>query len=280
MKQYIELVKRVLDEGTLKENRTGTDTIGIFGAFYKHDLAEGFPLLTTKRVKWEHIVVENLWFLSGSDKADLLRHYGIKFWEPWTDEQGTVANCYGPAWMHFPTPTGINNQIEWAIKELRNNPLSRRIVISAWNPGVAQTAPLPPCHVTWVLNTQVDKQGELRLNLALFQRSADCMLGIPYNLAGYAFLLQLIAHLTNLKVGVFAHTLVDAHIYVNHVENAKMQIARECLPLPTLNIHPDITELSHIQRLIQDKPKLETLLELFDLRDYVSHDAIPYTVAV
>lgn len=281
MQQYLDLVRHVLEEGTLKENRTGVTTIGVFGYHYKHKLSDGFPLLTTKTMKWEHIVLENLWFLSGTDKADFLRHYNIKFWEPWTDNEGVVANCYGPAWMKFPTqPTGSNNQIEFAIRELRNNPLSRRIVISAWDPNVAQTAPLPPCHVTWVLNTQIDRQGDLCLNLALFQRSCDIMLGVPYNLAGYSFLLHLMAHLTNLKVGEFSHTLVDAHIYTNHLEGASLQLKRTPKPLPVLSISSDIKQLSDIETIIANKPALSSILEVFKLSNYKAHPAIPLPVAV
>lgn len=288
MKQYIDLVKHVLDEGTLKENRTGISTIGVFGYHYRHNMSDGFPLLTSKKMKWEHIVLENLWFLSGSDEAEFLRHYNIKFWEPWTNEEGVVANCYGPAWMKFPvhrqvgpeTIASFNNQITFAIRELRTNPLSRRIVISAWAPGVAQTAPLPPCHLTWVLNTQVDKTGELCLNLALLQRSADVCLGVPYNLAGYSFLLHLMAHLTNLKVGAFSHTLVDAHIYVNHVEGAKEQIQRSCLPLPKLCISSALKELTDIESIIASRPALSDILDIFKLEHYEAHPAIPFTVAV
>jgi len=288
MKQYIDLVQHVLDNGTIKPNRTGTDTLGLFGYFYKCDMADGFPLLTTKRIKWELIVLENLWFMSGSDKADFLRHYNVKFWEPWTNEDGVVANCYGPAWMQFPVHTQLgnktlpdfNNQIDWAINELRNNPFSRRIVISAWSPGVAQKAILPPCHVTFVLNTQVDRQGDLCLNLALLQRSADIAIGIPFNVAGYSFLLHLFAHLTGLKVGSFAHTLVDAHIYVDHLPNIKEQIARQPKPLPKLCISPDIKELSDIQELIVSRPAIADILNIFRLEDYDPHPAVTYNVAV
>jgi len=288
MKQYTDLVKHVLAEGTVKKNRTGTDTVGVFGYFYKHNLQDGFPLLTTKAMKWEHIVLENLWFLSGSNKAEFLRHYDIKFWEPWTDKDGIVANCYGPAWMRFPTHTMVdgkqvatfNNQIAWALQELRNNPLSRRIVISAWSPGDAQTARLPPCHITWVLNTQVDADGALCLNLALIQRSCDIALGVPYNLAGYSFLLQLMAHLSGLRVGSFAHTLVDAHIYVNHVHHLRQQIQRDPRALPVLRIDTGIKELADIDFIIASRPKLADIINTFKLEGYNPHPPISYTVAV
>jgi len=288
MKQYIDLVQHVLDNGTLKANRTGVDTRGVFGCFYKCDMADGFPLLTTKRIKWEHIVVENLWFLSGDTNVDFLRHYNVKFWDPWVLVDGDVPSAYGNFWRHFPvhrdlgfeTIASFNDQIEFAVNTLRKDPLSRRVVISAWAPGNAQTSVLPPCHVTFVLNTQVDKQGELCLNLALLQRSCDIALGVPYNLAGYSFLLHLFAHLTGLKVGSFAHTLVDAHIYVDHLPNIKEQIARQPKPLPKLCISPDIKELSDIQELIVSKPAIADILNIFKLEDYDPHPAVTYNVAV
>jgi thymidylate synthase len=288
VKQYIDLVQHVLDNGTLKANRTGTDTHGVFGYFYKCDMADGFPLLTTKRIKWEHIVLENLWFLSGYTNINFLKHYNVKFWDPWVDADNKVPSAYGNFWRHFPVhrEVGIesiasfNDQISFAIDTLRKDPLSRRVVISAWAPGNAQTSVLPPCHVTFVLNTQVDRYGELCLNLALFQRSADCMIGIPYNLAGYSLLLHLMAHLTNLKVGAFAHTLVDAHIYVNHLEGAKEQIQRQCLPLPKLRISADVKELSDIENIIASRPALSDILNIFKLENYEAHQAIPYPIAV
>lgn len=288
MKQYVDLVKYVLDHGTIKHNRTGTDTRGVFGYFYKHALSDGFPLLTTKKMKWEHIVLENLWFLSGDTHIEFLKHYGVKFWDPWVDEDNKVPSAYGSFWRSFPvhkqlgmeTLASFNDQISFAINELRKNPLSRRIVITAWAPGNAQTSALPPCHLTWVLNTQIDKEGDLCLNLALMQRSCDIALGVPYNLAGYSFLLQLIAHLTNLKVGEFAHTLVDAHIYVNHIEGLTEQILRQTRPLPVLCISPDIKELSDIEDIIASRPKLNDIINIFRLDGYDPHPAITYQVAV
>lgn len=288
MKAYTDLIQHILDKGTLKENRTGTSTLSTFGYFYRHDLRTGFPLLTTKKMSWQSVVLENLWFLSGDTHIGFLRHYGIKFWEPWADTEGFVPSAYGNFHRHFPvhrtvgieTIASFNDQIAWAIKELRNNPLSRRIVISAWAPGNAQTSALPPCHAMFALNTQADAQGELCLNLALFQRSADAGVGVPFNLAGYSFLLHLFAHLTNLKVGEFAHTLVDAHIYVNHIDGLKEQITREPLPLPKLCISSDIKELSDIEDIIASRPALSDILDIFKLEHYQAHPAIPFVVAV
>ena len=288
MQQYIDLVNKVLLEGTLKENRTGVDTIGIFGHFYKHALKDGFPLLTTKRMKWEHIVLENLWFLSGDTDINFLKNYGIKFWDPWVDEENRVPSAYGNFWRHFPvhrqlaneTIPSFNDQIAFAVKELRNNPLSRRIVITAWSPANAQTSKLPPCHLTWVLNTQKDKEGDLCLNLALLQRSCDIALGVPYNLAGYSFLLELMAHLANLKVGEFAHTLVDAHIYVNHIDDLRVQVSRPAMPLPKLSISSDIKELDDIEEIIASRPALADILNIFKLDSYEAHPPVTYQVAV
>lgn len=277
MHQYLNLVQNVLNHGTRKQNRTGIDTIGLFGQFYKHDMADGFPLLTTKSVKWEHIVLENLWFLSGDFDISFLRHYNVKFWEPWADEEGKVPSAYGYFHRHF---NGDNDQIKYAIDTLRRDPHSRRVVISAWDPSNAQTSKLPPCHVTWVLNTQNDAEGNLRLNLALLQRSCDIALGVPYNLAGYSFLLHLIANLTHLQPGEFAHTLVDAHIYENHIDGMKEQVSRAPRKLPSLSIDSNIKELSDIESIIDSKPSIDDILKVFKLSDYDPHPPIKFEVAV
>ncbi len=282
MRQYKELVSHVLKNGTLKHNRTGTDTIGVFGYFYKHHARDGFPLLTTKEMRWDHIVLENLWFLSGDTDVSFLRHYNIKFWEPWTDASGKVPSAYGNFWRKFPNSKDQSfiDQIDFAVHELRNNPLSRRIVITAWDPANALSSNLPPCHLTWVLNTQKDREGDLCLNLALFQRSCDIALGVPYNLAGYSFLLHLIAHLTHLKVGEFAHSLVDAHIYVNHLEALRKQNTRLCKTLPRLCISNAIKELADVELLIASKPGIADIMNVFRLDNYNAHPPIAYQVAV
>ncbi|HIN08607.1 MAG TPA: thymidylate synthase, partial [Candidatus Poseidoniales archaeon] len=214
MKQYLELVEEVLDRGTRKQNRTGVDTISAFNVNYAIDLAEGFPLLTTKEISWKNIVVENLWFLSGDRHIGLLQKHGCKFWDPWADAEGFVPSAYGNFWRHFPVhaegETGFNDQVRYVLRTLRENPASRRMVISAWAPGNAQQSQLPPCHLMFIFNVQYDADGEPYLCLHLTQRSCDVALGVPYNIAGYAFLLSLFAHLAGMRAGTFGHSLVDA----------------------------------------------------------------------
>lgn len=261
MKQYLDLVQHVLTNGTRKENRTGVDTISTFNYNYEVDIQQGFPMLTTKEISWKNIVIELLWFLSGSDSPEFLERHGCKFWRPWYINENKVMNCYGPAWRQFPihqysdqTPhVGINDQIEWVLEELKRNPMSRRLVVSAWAPGITQTAPLPPCHAMFIFNVQNEetylgyennedadfdlavakslrwnnpenskvwldqtltvKSSKQKLCLHLTQRSADVALGIPYNLASYSLLLSLFSRFTGIEPGTFAHTLIDAHIY-------------------------------------------------------------------
>ena len=318
MKQYIDLVKTVLQDGTRKPNRTGIDTLSTFGLFYKHDLYEGFPLLTTKSISWKNIVVENLWFLSGSRDIKLLQKHGCKFWDAWADGEGMVPSAYGNFWRHFPvhTPASIgqtcrdgcdpvaeyNDQIAWVLAELVKNPMSRRMVVSAWAPGNAQTSKLPPCHALFTLNVQLTAKGKKRLCLHLTQRSCDIALGVPYNLAGYTLLLQLFAHLANggrhpdehpngdgLYLGTFAHSLLDAHAYTakadgskaefDHVPGLKEQIERAPRQLPFVKISESIRSLADIEDLVQDGTT-EELLAAFELCDYNPHPAIPFKVAV
>jgi thymidylate synthase len=335
MKQYQDAVREVLRNGTRKENRTGVDTVSTFDVSYKHDLRNGFPLLTTKKVSWKNIVVENLWFLSGDPHIDILQRHKCKFWDAWVENR-VVPSAYGNFWRHFPVhdaeegtytefdgesphPSlrGWNDQVEWALAELKRNPMSRRIVISAWAPGNAQTSKLPPCHVVWVLNVQnlpgicpscigtgrspgedicspcqcTGRTGELeqRLCLHLTQRSCDIALGVPYNLAGYAFLLELFSHLTGIKPGIFGHTLVDAHAYTckpdgsmaefDHVPGLKEQLTREPRPLPRLTISPAIKSLDDINPLMRDADT-KTVMEHFVLEGYNPHPAISFKVAV
>ena len=219
MKQYLDLVREVLDKGTRKENRTGVDTLSSFNVNYEIDLREGFPLLTTKEISWKNIVVENLWFLSGDTHIGLLQKHNCKFWDPWADENGKVPSAYGNFWRHFPIhdqdrrKAAFTDQLAWVLAELGRNPMSRRLVVSAWAPGNAQTSKLPPCHCLFMFNVQLDRNGEQLLCLHLTQRSCDIALGIPYNIAGYCFLLELFSRFSGIRPGIFAHTLVDAHIY-------------------------------------------------------------------
>lgn len=297
MKQYIDLVNEVLNKGTRKENRTGVDTLSTFNVNYEIDLAEGFPLLTTKEISWKNIVIENLWFLSGSLDIGLLRRHNCKFWDPWADANtGKVPSAYGNFWRHYPVHAqneagqivAYNDQVKWVLSELRRNPMSRRMVVLAWAPENAQTSFLPPCHVMWVMNVQMDDKGEPRLNLHLTQRSCDVALGVPYNIAGYAFLLALFSHLSGIKQGIFAHTLIDAHIYTakadgsgqeyDHVPGLKEQLSRETRELPTLKIDESIRELEDIEALLE--ASTEDIMQKFQLSNYRPHPFIPFKVAV
>ncbi|MGA1457336.1 MAG: thymidylate synthase [Arenicellales bacterium] len=292
MQQYHDVIRRVLKEGRRKHNRTGVDTLSTFNINYQIDLREGFPLLTTKEISWKNIVVENLWFLSGDTRIDLLRKHGCKFWEPWADEDGRVPSAYGNFWRNYPVhddgKAGFNDQIRYVINELKERPQSRRLVVSAWAPGNAQTSALPPCHAFWVLNVQQDEHGEPMLCLHLTQRSCDVALGLPYNIAGYAFLLELISRFTGIKPGFFGHTLIDAHIYTakadgsmaeyDHVPGLEEQLTRAPRALPRLEISPAITELDDVTALLE--ADTDTLLETFRLHDYQPHTALQFKVAV
>ena len=292
MKQYLDVVQHVLDFGTRKENRTGVDTLSTFNYNYEIDLRDGFPLLTTKEISWKNIVVENLWFLSGDPNVALLRKHDCKFWEPWADEDGFVPSAYGNFWRAFPQSTGAGqatvDQIEIILERIKNNPYSRRHVISAWAPANALHSALPPCHAFWVLNVQNTQDGEPVLCLHLTQRSADVALGVPYNIAGYAFLLELFSHLCDIPAGIFAHTLIDAHIYTSkpdgsmseydHVPGMKKQLSRNPRTLPNLTIDPEIKSLEDINSMLESE--LDDILGAFHLSDYNPYQAINFKVAV
>ncbi|MEC7697829.1 MAG: thymidylate synthase [Candidatus Thermoplasmatota archaeon] len=290
MKQYLDLVNEVLKRGTRKENRTGVDTISAFNINYSIDLNEGFPLLTTKEISWKNIVIENLWFLSGDLHIGLLKKHGCKFWDHWADDEGYVPSAYGNFWRKFPIHGSdeYNDQVKYVLNTLKTNPNSRRMVISAWAPGNAQKSGLPPCHLLFIFNVQYDKDGEPRLCVHLTQRSCDVALGVPYNIAGYSFLLHLFAHLSNMKVGTFGHTLVDAHIYTkkadgsmdeyDHIPGLIEQTKRKIKSLPELVINPDIRSLEDVMDLL-DKDT-ETIMSKFELKNYNPEPFIRFKVAV
>lgn len=314
MRQYLDAVKEVLETGTRKENRTGVDTISSFNINYEIDLREGFPLLTTKKVSWKNIIVENLWFLSGEPHIGILRKHGCKFWDPWADQNGFVPSAYGNFWRHFPVQgftmgaqhrqvsnyvyADFNDQIKWVVDEIQKNPWSRRLVVSAWYPSNAQQSRLPPCHLMFIFNVQNLPVGKLssegtqalapHLCLHLTQRSCDMALGVPYNIAGYAFILSLVAHITGLRPGIFAHTLVDAHIYTSkadgtlaeydHVPGLKEQLSRTPKQLPTLTISDRVQKLDDIESLFE--LETEELLEVFKLEGYDPDPDIKFKVAV
>jgi thymidylate synthase len=293
VKQYLDLVRDVLTHGTRKPNRTGVDTLSTFNHNYEIDLREGFPLLTTKEISWKNIVVENLWFLSGDTHIGLLQKHKCKFWDPWADESGKVPSAYGNFWRHFPIhdaegKADFADQIAWVLGEMRRNPMSRRLVVSAWAPGNAHTSKLPPCHCLYMFNVQLDAKGEPSLNLHLTQRSCDVALGVPYNIAGYAFILELFARLSGIPAGIFAHTLVDAHVYTakpdgsmaeyDHVPGLRAQLERAPRKLPRVTIDPKIRALSDLKPLLE--ASTEEILAAFKLEGYEPHPAIPFKVAV
>ncbi len=382
MLQYLDLVKHVLETGSRKENRTGVDTLSTFGHYYEHDMRNGFPLLTTKEISWKNIVIEMLWFLSGQTDISILKRHGCKFWDAWADpDTGKVPSAYGNFWRHFPTHVeeygdtpgqpgygrpatvpGHNDQLAWVLAELRKNPMSRRMVVSAWAPGNAQTSKLPPCHCLFMFNVQLEDKfdklildhnaslgigggsnvsratrdelmrqylyqrglegrhkllasmknpltergqpeqyGELKdalenpqqvqkLCLHLTQRSCDVALGVPYNLASYALLLQLFSQFSGIEPGTFGHTLVDAHVYTSkpdgskaefdHIPGLQTQLTREPRSLPRLKIDPSIKDLADIKRLMDPAVTTDEIMQLFKLEGYDPHPAIPFKVAV
>lgn len=292
VRQYLELVKEVLDRGTRKANRTGVDTVSAFNINYSVDMESGFPLLTTKKISWKNIVVENLWFLSGDLHIGLMQKHGCKFWDPWADNAGYVPSAYGNFWRNFPVHDddriSFNDQVRYVLRTLRESPDSRRMVISAWAPGNAQESALPPCHLMFIFNVQYTETGEPRLCLHLTQRSCDVALGVPYNIAGYAFLLHLFAHLVGIRPGIFGHSLVDAHIYTakpdgsmaeyDHVPGLREQLLREPRPRPQLTINPALTTLDDVLALCN--ADLESILAAFRIDGYDPHPAIAFKVAV
>jgi len=239
MRTYLDLLQRVLDEGVEKGDRTGTGTLSVFGHQMRFDLQAGFPLLTTKKIHIKSVVGELLWFLSGATDVSWLQENGISIWDEWADEKGQLGPVYGYQWRSWPTPSGEHvDQIAAVIESIRTNPDSRRHIVSAWNVADLDEMALPPCHTIFQFYV-----AEGKLSCQLYQRSADIFLGVPFNIASYALLTHLIAQVTGLQVGDFVHTLGDAHLYQNHVDQAKRQLRREPRPLPTLQLNPAITDI-------------------------------------
>ncbi|MFY0542511.1 thymidylate synthase [Brevibacillus sp. H7] len=239
MKQYLDLLKHVLANGVRKEDRTGTGTISVFGYQMRFDLSDGFPLLTTKKLHTRSIVHELLWFLSGSTNIRYLQENGVRIWNEWADENGELGPVYGKQWRSFSGPDGKTvDQIQWVVEEIKRNPDSRRLVVSAWNPTEIDQMALPPCHCLFQFYVANGK-----LSCQLYQRSGDIFLGIPFNIASYALLTHMVAHVTGLKPGEFVHTIGDAHLYLNHLEQVNEQLTREPLPLPTLQLNRNVQSL-------------------------------------
>jgi thymidylate synthase len=239
MKQYLDLLTHVLEHGTRKEDRTGTGTISTFGYQMRFDLAEGFPMVTTKKLHLKSIIHELLWFLRGDTNTRYLNENGVRIWNEWADEQGNLGHIYGYQWRSWPTPDGLSvDQISAVVDSIRNSPDSRRHIVSAWNVGDLDQMALPPCHILFQFYVADGK-----LSCQLYQRSADIFLGVPFNIASYSFLLLMMAQVCDLKPGEFIHTLGDAHIYLNHLEQAKLQLTRDPRSLPQVKLNRDIDSI-------------------------------------
>ncbi|MFD2370715.1 thymidylate synthase [Brevibacillus sp. GCM10020057] len=239
MKQYLDLCRRILEEGVTKEDRTGTGTISVFGHQMRFDLSEGFPLVTTKKLHTKSIFHELLWFLSGDTNIRYLQENGVRIWNEWADENGDLGPVYGKQWRSFAGRDGKTvDQIQWVIDEIKRNPDSRRLIVSAWNPAELDEMALPPCHLLFQFYVANGK-----LSCQLYQRSGDTFLGVPFNIASYALLTHMIAHVTGLEPGDFVHTLGDAHLYLNHVEQVKLQLGREPKLLPKLWLNPEVKSI-------------------------------------
>ena len=244
MRAYLDLLQRILDEGVEKTDRTGTGTLSVFGHQMRFDLSEGFPLVTTKKVHTRSVFGELLWFLRGDTNVKWLQDRGISIWDEWADADGDLGPVYGYQWRSWPTPDGRHvDQISRLVEGIRTNPDSRRHIVSAWNVADVDDMALPPCHTLFQFYVAPSETGPGKLSCQLYQRSADTFLGVPFNIASYALLTHMVAQVTGLEVGDFVHTLGDAHLYLNHVEQARLQLSREPRPLPRLVLNPDVTEI-------------------------------------
>ncbi|MBP5681972.1 MAG: thymidylate synthase [Bacteroidales bacterium] len=264
MKQYLDLLDTILKHGVKKTDRTGTGTISYFGYQMRFDLADGFPLLTTKKVHLKSIIYELLWFLNGDTNVKYLQDHGVRIWNEWADENGDLGPIYGYQWRHWRTPDGREiDQISNLINALKNNPDSRRHIVSAWNPADVDDMALPPCHTMFQFYVS-----DGRLSCQLYQRSGDSFLGVPFNIASYALLTMMIAQVCGYKPGVFVHTLGDAHIYLNHLEQVNTQLQRTPYPLPTMRINPDVKDIFSFK------------YEDFTLENYQCHPTIKGVISV
>lgn len=264
MKQYLELMRHVKENGKVRTDRTGTGTISVFGYQSRYDLSEGFPLVTTKKAHLRSIIHELLWFLKGDTNIAYLKENGVSIWDEWADENGELGPVYGAQWRAWPAPDGSHiDQISQIIHQIKHTPDSRRIIVNAWNVGLVEQMALPPCHALFQFYVEDGK-----LSCQLYQRSADIFLGVPFNIASYAVLVMMIAQVCDLEPGEFIHTLGDAHLYTNHMEQVDTQLAREPYALPTLKINPNVKDL------------FEFTFDDFELVDYQSHPHISAPVAV
>lgn len=264
MKVYHDLVRHVLEHGHKKEDRTGTGTLSVFGYQMRFNLAEGFPLLTTKKVHLKSIIHELLWFLQGSTNIDYLKQHGVTIWDEWADAQGNLGPVYGYQWRNWPKPDGTHiDQITQVVESIKRNPDSRRLIVSAWNVADIEQMKLPPCHAFFQFYVADGK-----LSCQLYQRSADIFLGVPFNIASYALLTMMVAQVCGLKLGDFVHTLGDAHIYLNHLDQVNEQLSRTPYPLASMHLNPEVQDIFGFR------------FEDFTLENYQSHPAIKAPVAV
>jgi thymidylate synthase len=264
MRQYLDLLQHILDHGRPKADRTGTGTLSIFGHQARYDLAEGFPLLTTKKLHFRSIAYELLWFLRGETNVRFLRDNGVTIWDEWVDPQGELGPVYGYQWRSWPAPDGRHvDQVTAVVEQIRQNPNSRRLIVSAWNVADLPRMALAPCHLLFQFYV-VDG----RLSCQMYQRSADVFLGVPFNIASYSLLTLMLAQVTGLQPGEFIHTLGDAHLYLNHLDQARLQLTREPRPLPVLRLNPEVRSLFDFR------------FEDFSVEGYQPHPHIPAKVAV
>jgi thymidylate synthase len=264
MKQYLELLKHAITHGTRKEDRTGTGTVSTFGYQMRFDLSEGFPLMTTKKLHVKSIIHELLWFLRGETNIRYLNEHGVRIWNEWADDRGDLGHIYGYQWRSWPTPDGKHvDQVAGVVDSIRNDPDSRRHIVSAWNVGELDRMALPPCHILFQYYI-----ADGRLSCQLYQRSADIFLGVPFNIASYSFLLMMMAQVTGLEPGEFIHTLGDAHIYLNHLEQVELQLTREPRPLPAVTLNPSVKDIFRFR------------FEDFTITDYNPHPHIKGKISV
>ena len=264
MKQYHDLLQHILDNGVKKEDRTGTGTLSVFGYQMRFNLEEGFPVLTTKKLHLRSIIHELLWFLKGETNISYLKENNVSIWDEWADSEGNLGPVYGYQWRSWPTADGRHiDQIKQVVHQLKNNPDSRRIIVSAWNVGEIENMKLPPCHAFFQFYVADGK-----LSCQLYQRSADTFLGVPFNIASYALLTMMMAQVCGLKAGDFVHTLGDAHLYLNHLDQAKLQLSRDFRTLPQMKINPNVSDIFDFK------------FEDFELLNYDPHPHIKAAVAV